>query len=178
MPIFKREFLGGARNLRGYDYREAGPKDENGEPIGGKTSAYLTAEVSTPLPGSLGDKVRVATFYDAGTVSRSAWDFDDVYSDVGIGLRLFILPGAPIRLDYGYPLKTDEFTGSSGKFNFQMVCKKGLFQTTGQQLCLVFSKSKLQSLIHTQYILSTLDFPIFPSRIYLLSRSRGIQNTK
>lgn len=120
VPIFKREFLGGARNLRGYDYREAGPKDENGEPLGGRTSIYGTAEVSTPIPGSLGEKVRVATFYDIGTVSRSAWDFDDIYSDVGIGLRLFILPGAPIRLDYGYPLKTDEFTGSSGKFNFQM----------------------------------------------------------
>lgn len=120
VPIFKREFLGGARNLRGYDYRDAGPKDENGEPIGGKTSAYFTAEVSTPIPGSLGDKVRVATFYDVGTVSPSSWNFDDVWSDVGIGLRLFILPGAPIRLDYGYPLQTDEYTGSGGKFNFQM----------------------------------------------------------
>jgi outer membrane protein insertion porin family len=121
VPIFKREFLGGARNLRGYDYREAGStKDEDGEPLGGKTSAYLTAEVSTPLPGKLGDKVRLATFYDVGTVSSSSWNFDDVYSDIGIGVRLFILPGAPIRLDYGYPLKTDEFTGSSGKFNFQM----------------------------------------------------------
>ncbi|MGI9244492.1 MAG: outer membrane protein assembly factor BamA [Verrucomicrobiales bacterium] len=120
VPIFKREFLGGARNLRGYDYRDAGPKDENGEPLGGRTSAYFTAEVSTPIPGSLGDKVRVATFYDVGTVSTSAWNFDDVWSDVGIGLRLFILPGAPIRLDYGYPLQTDEYTGSSGQFNFQM----------------------------------------------------------
>jgi len=120
VPIFKREFLGGARNLRGYDYRDAGPKDENGEPLGGRTSAYFTAEVSTPIPGSLGDKVRVATFYDVGAVSTSAWDFGDVWSDVGIGLRLFILPGAPIRLDYGYPLQTDEYTGSSGQFNFQM----------------------------------------------------------
>ena len=71
------------------------------------------------MPG-LQEKVRLATFYDVGSVSRSAWDFDDIYSDVGIGVRLFILQGAPIRLDYGYPLHTDEFTGSSGKFNFQM----------------------------------------------------------
>ena len=92
----------------------------NGEPIGGRTSFYATAEVSTPIPGDLGEKVRVAAFYDIGTVSLTSWNFDDVYSDVGIGLRLFILPGAPIRLDYGYPLKTDEFTGSSGQFNFQM----------------------------------------------------------
>ena len=121
VPIFRREFLGGARNLRGYDYREAGEtKDENGEPLGGKTSAYMTAEVSTPIPGDLGEKVRVATFYDIGAVSPSSWDLGEIYHDVGIGLRLFLLPGAPIRLDYGYPLKTDEFTGSSGKFNFQM----------------------------------------------------------
>ena len=120
VPIFKREFLGGARNLRGYDYREVGPNFENNEPRGGQTSAYLTAEVSTPLPGRLGEKVRVATFYDVGTVSRDEWDFDDVFSDIGIGLRLFILPGAPIRLDYGIPLKTNSATGDSGQFNFQV----------------------------------------------------------
>jgi len=119
VPIFKRNFLGGARNLRGYDYREAGPKDEDGEPLGGKTSIYGTAEVSVPMPG-LQEKVRLASFYDVGSVSRGAWNIGDVYSDVGVGVRLFILPGAPIRLDYGYPLQTDEFTGSSGKFNFQM----------------------------------------------------------
>jgi outer membrane protein insertion porin family len=40
---------GGANNLRGFNYRQAGPKDATGEPLGGKTSIYGTAEVSVPV---------------------------------------------------------------------------------------------------------------------------------
>jgi len=123
VPIHKREYLGSATNLRGYDYREVGPKDETGEPLGGLSSLSVTAEVSTPLPGKLGYRVRVAAFGDAGTVSRNAWDLDDIYGDVGIGLRLFIIGDAPIRLDYAFPLKTDRYNDSGGKFNIQMGIK-------------------------------------------------------
>ena len=38
VPIFDRLYLGGANNLRGFDFRDVGPKDINGEPIGGNTS--------------------------------------------------------------------------------------------------------------------------------------------
>jgi outer membrane protein insertion porin family len=78
---------------------------------------------STPLPGQLGDKVRLATFFDAGTVSGSAWDVDDIYSDVGVGLRLFIIGDTPIRLDYAIPLKTDKYDDGGGRFNIQMSYK-------------------------------------------------------
>lgn len=121
VPIFKREFLGGAKNLRGFDYREVGPKDSSGEPIGGLSSLYVTTEVSTPLPGQLGDRVRLAGFVDAGTVSGSSWDLDDIYSDVGLGVRVFLKKGAPpLRIDYAFPLKTDRFGDSGGKLSVQM----------------------------------------------------------
>ncbi|MGI9240255.1 MAG: outer membrane protein assembly factor BamA [Verrucomicrobiales bacterium] len=120
IPIYKREFLGGANDLRGYDYRGVGPKDEDGEPLGALSSLSGTAEISTPLPGKLGGRVRVATFLDAGTVSDRAWGVDDFYGDVGVGLRLFIIGDTPIRLDYAIPLKTDRFNDSGGRFNLQM----------------------------------------------------------
>ena len=37
VPIFDRIFLGGSNNLRGFDFRDVGPKDVNGEPLGGKS---------------------------------------------------------------------------------------------------------------------------------------------
>jgi outer membrane protein insertion porin family len=120
IPTYKREYLGGATDLRGYDYRGVGPKDENREPLGGLGSLSVTAELSTPLPGKLGEKVRLATFFDAGTVSDSAWGFGDVYGDVGVGLRLFIIGDTPIRLDYAIPLKTDRFNSPDGRFNLQL----------------------------------------------------------
>ena len=34
VPIFERLYLGGSNNLRGFPFREVGPQDENGEPVG------------------------------------------------------------------------------------------------------------------------------------------------
>ena len=116
VPIFERLFLGGANNLRGFNFRQVGPKDINGEPTGGLTSLYGTVEVSVPVI----EKVRVSAFYDVGTVGASSFDLGgNVYSDVGIGLRLF-LPIGPIRIDYAIPQQGDNFTGDSGRFQFNM----------------------------------------------------------
>lgn len=122
VPIFERLFLGGANNLRGFNYRQAGPKDASGEPLGGYTSAYFTGEYSVPVNilGAPADKApRVAFFGDIGTVGLSSFDFGGtVFSDVGIGLRLF-LPIGPIRVDYAVPVAKDQSTGS-GRFQFNM----------------------------------------------------------
>ncbi|MBL9130173.1 MAG: outer membrane protein assembly factor BamA, partial [Verrucomicrobiaceae bacterium] len=116
VPIFERLFLGGANNLRGFNFRQVGPKDITGEPIGGLTSIYGTVEFSAPII----EKVRVSAFYDIGTVGASSFNFgSDMYSDYGIGLRLF-LPIGPIRIDYAIPQMGDQFTGDSGRFQFNM----------------------------------------------------------
>lgn len=117
VPIFDRLYLGGANNLRGFKYRDVGPKDEDGEPIGGQSLARLTVEYTFPVV----DRVRGAVFYDVGFVNGGAYEFspDEVNSDVGIGVRLD-LPIGPVRIDYGIPLQADNFNDSSGKFNFNI----------------------------------------------------------
>ena len=116
VPIFDRLFLGGANNLRGFKFRDVGPKDVNGEPIGGQSLWRLTAEITAPIV----EKVRAALFYDIGSVGESAYSFSSgVNSDVGLGVRLD-LPIGPVRIDYGIPLQRDEFTSSSGRFNFNI----------------------------------------------------------
>lgn len=118
VPIFDRLFLGGARTLRGFKYRHVGPKDEDGEPVGGKTSGYLTFEYTIPLV----EKVRFATYYDVGMVYPEAYEnsWDSLNSDYGVGVR-FDIPNFPIRLDYAWPLETDEFNdSSSGRFQFSL----------------------------------------------------------
>jgi len=116
VPIFERLFLGGANDLRGFDYRKVGPKDASGEPLGGQTSAYVSFEYTFPIM----DKLRGAIFYDIGMVGATAYDLSGtVNSDVGIGLRLY-LPIGPIRVDFGIPVESDSFNNSSGKFNFNV----------------------------------------------------------
>lgn len=124
LPIFERLFLGGANNMRGFDYREAGPKDATGEPLGGRSAIYASAEYTVPvnITGASADRApRVAFFGDVGTISGASGAFvgnGDIYSDVGIGLRIF-LPIGPIRVDYAVPVDKDQFSGS-GRFQFNM----------------------------------------------------------
>jgi outer membrane protein insertion porin family len=116
VPIFERLFLGGANNLRGFPFREVGPQDENGEPVGGQTMWRTTIEWTFPII----EKARGAVFYDTGFVNSSAWSFgfNHMASDIGIGLRLD-LPIGPLRLDYGYPIQRDGYNGG-GHFNFSV----------------------------------------------------------
>lgn len=116
VPIFDRLFLGGANNLRGFNYRDVGPKDVNGEPLGGKSLARGTIELTFPII----EKVRAAVFYDVGFVEPRAFNAGGrAASDVGIGLRLD-LPVGPIRIDYGLPIETGGNNSKNGKFNFNV----------------------------------------------------------
>lgn len=117
VPIFDRLYLGGANNLRGFNFREVGPVDEFNNPIGGNSLGYLTVETTFPIMS----RVRGAVFADAGFVNADAYDFStsDVNADIGIGLRLD-LPIGPIRVDYGYPVIHDGWNGPPGKFNFNI----------------------------------------------------------
>jgi outer membrane protein insertion porin family len=114
--IYDRLFLGGSNNLRGFDFREVGPKDVQGEPLGGQTLARATVEYTFPIV----EKARGAVFYDTGFVESNPYDFSATHlaSDVGIGIRLD-LPIGPLRVDYGYPIQRDN-NPRRGKFNFSV----------------------------------------------------------
>ncbi len=116
VPLFDRLFLGGANDLRGFNFRDVGPRDENGEPIGGQTLARATIEATMPLI----PRVRGAVFYDTGFVNAGAYDFGthDLVSDFGVGLRLD-LPVGPLKIDYGIPLQKGNNNGD-GKIQFSV----------------------------------------------------------
>lgn len=113
--IFDRGFTGGISSLRGFKYRDVGPRDELGEPVGGQS--LLTANVEYTIPAV--DRIRLAAFYDAGVVNEDAYDISTsgYNSDFGIGIR-FDMPQFPIQLNYAWPLKADEYNDrSSGLFS-------------------------------------------------------------
>lgn len=115
VPFFDRFFLGGPETLRGFGYRQVGPK-QDGQPIGGNTYARATAEYSVKVI----DCVRFVVFYDWGFVNSGTLDWSPGgYNDNwGVGLRIFIL-NAPLRLDWGFPIRgTDGNDDKRVKFNF------------------------------------------------------------
>lgn len=99
VPIFDRLFLGGARTVRGFRFREVSPVDENQREIGGQSMIFGSAEYTIPLT----EMLRYALFYDWGVVNADSFDFglDEQNSSYGIGLRID-LPGFPLRLDYSW----------------------------------------------------------------------------
>ncbi len=116
VPIYDSLYLGGSNNLRGFPFREVGPQDDQGQPIGGNSMARATVEFTFPII----EKARGAIFYDTGFVNSEAWSFgfNHIASDIGVGIRLD-LPIGPLRLDYGYPIQRDGYNGG-GHFNFNV----------------------------------------------------------
>jgi outer membrane protein insertion porin family len=114
VPLFDRFFLGGPNTLRGYGFRKVGPKDVNGEPLGGDSYGFASFEYAFQIA----EPLQIATFYDAGFLNSGTGDFSTAnYSDNwGVGFRLLIM-GAPMRVDYGIPI-TSRDQGKSGHFWF------------------------------------------------------------
>ena len=117
VSIFDRLFLGGSNNLRGFQFRDIGPRDKGGEPLGGRAMSRSTVEFTFPI---IEDKARGAFFYDAGFVNPDPFDFGmtNLADDVGFGIRM-VLPIGPLRIDYGIPIRKDGRSGG-GKFNFNV----------------------------------------------------------
>ncbi len=112
---FDKFYLGGPDNLRGFQYREVGPKDTFGRVLYGKSYGFFSAEYSIDIV----KPIRFALFYDAGFVNADSYDFNpaDFNDNFGFGLRLFVA-GAPLSLDFGIPLTTDKFNNAGNQFNF------------------------------------------------------------
>ena len=114
LPASERFFLGGVTTIRGFEFRDIGPEDDAGNPLGGTSFAQFNIEIGR----SLGTVLRVVAFVDAGNVYGADNDFDigNVRRSAGLGVRI-VTPIGPIRLDYGF--KLDKRPGeSSGRLGF------------------------------------------------------------
>jgi outer membrane protein insertion porin family len=101
LPAAERFFLGGVTTVRGYGFRDIGPKDTEGNPLGGNSFVQFNLEVGR----SLGKVLRLVAFLDAGNVyeENNPFDLGELRSGAGFGIRI-MTPVGPIRLDYGFKL--------------------------------------------------------------------------
>ena len=118
VPFFEKFFLGGPYNLRGWDYREAGPQSSS-EPMGGNSYSYLSAEYTFKIA----DPLRFAFFYDGGFLRTGDFKFlpgdnqQGWHDNWGLGARIMVM-GMPLRLDLGFPISDPTNTGGSPQFHF------------------------------------------------------------
>jgi translocation and assembly module TamA len=105
----RRFYSGGGGSVRGYGYQRLGPRDVDGDPIGGRSLAEFALEARIRLK-AFGGNFGIVPFFDGGTLStQSTPDFGDWQFGAGIGVRYYSSFG-PIRIDVGTPLnpKSDD----------------------------------------------------------------------
>ena len=93
LPPTLRFYAGGDRSVRGYTYQSLGPKDSNGNVIGGKNLLVGSVE----LEYSLTREWALAAFYDAGNAFNSFGEMTWAQG-AGLGVRYYTIAG-PIRVD-------------------------------------------------------------------------------
>ena len=110
-PLFaiapsRRLYAGGGSSVRGYGFQAIGPRNQFGEPIGGRSliEGSVEARIKT---GLFGGAVSVVPFLDAGAVGTDPTpDFDTVKFGAGVGLR-YATGFGPLRIDVGFPLNPE-----------------------------------------------------------------------
>lgn len=125
-PIFKNFYAGGIGSVRGYEGSSLGPKDSNGDALGGSSRLLLNAEWQFPFPGSGDDRtLRWFTFFDAGNVYDENGSIgSDLKYSTGVGIS-WISPIGPLKLSYGRPLNANTDGAEAEKdrtqtFQFQL----------------------------------------------------------
>jgi translocation and assembly module TamA len=97
LPASYRFYAGGINSVRGYAYKELGPKDKLGNVEGGEFLSVISAEYEQAVSDNWG----VAAFVDTG----NAFNLDNIHFKTGVGLGLrWYSPFGPIRVDFALPL--------------------------------------------------------------------------
>jgi outer membrane protein insertion porin family len=101
IPFWERFYLGGERDLRGYDIYSIGPRSPTGQLVGGMKAFVLNAEYQFHLA----EPLNLILFYDVGNtyLQPEHIDFTDMYTSVGVEARIFV-PAlrVPFRLILAY----------------------------------------------------------------------------
>ena len=98
VPSQELYFLGGANTVRGFQENSLGPKNAQGEAIGGQFVTVANIELRRPLFG----RFWASVFADVGNLWDRIESFRWTEWNVGAGLGLqFVSPVGPLRLDYG-----------------------------------------------------------------------------
>jgi outer membrane protein insertion porin family len=120
LPFFKNFYAGGVDSVRGFETATLGPRDTNGDVLGGNFSAVGNLEALFPLPGYKDKNVRLSTFIDAGNVwgpdDRVQWR--DVRSSVGFAVS-WDSPVGPLRFSVAQAIK-DRPGDKIERFQFQL----------------------------------------------------------
>ncbi len=101
LPLSQRFFAGGDQSVRGFEFESLGPRDADGDVIGGTYLAVASVELEQLISGNWG----AAVFVDAGNAANES-DFE-LRTAAGVGLR-YRSPVGVFRVDVARATDGDE----------------------------------------------------------------------
>ncbi|HYA19872.1 MAG TPA: outer membrane protein assembly factor BamA [Burkholderiales bacterium] len=105
LPFFKNFFAGGSTSVRGFDTNSIGPRDIEGNAVGGTRRIVGSGELLFPMPGFEDVKaLRLGTFVDTGTVADT-WHFSSLRVSTGVSVS-WSSPFGPLKFSIAEPLRT------------------------------------------------------------------------
>jgi len=106
----RRFYSGGGGSVRGYGYQQLGPKDVDGDPIGGRGLAEFGLEARIRL-NQFGGNFGIVPFFDGGSLTTNSLPtLANMRYAAGLGVRYYSSFG-PIRIDVGVPLNRQKGDG-------------------------------------------------------------------
>ena len=109
LPFYKSYYAGGVNSVRGYDTSTLGPRDENGDPVGGNRRIVGNAELLFPFPGLRNDKsVRGSLFFDVGQIKGPGGlqpELEGFRYSAGVAVQ-WASPVGPLKFSFAQPLNS------------------------------------------------------------------------
>ncbi len=111
LPFFENFFGGGPGSVRGFEARSIGPRDSEGDPLGGNLFYAGGLEVLFPPPFVRDtESVRLAAFIDAGTIidtdQSDYFESTELRYSVGLGAS-WLSPVGALTVSFGVPFNAD-----------------------------------------------------------------------
>jgi outer membrane protein insertion porin family len=108
LPYYRKFFLGGENQIRGYNIRTVGPLNASNQALGGDKFLLFNAEYYIDIAGP----VRFLLFHDAGQAwaEHQRYNLRDLRTSSGVELRV-VMPvmNVPFRLIYAWNVYRDTF---------------------------------------------------------------------
>ncbi len=120
LPFFKNFYAGGVGSVRGFEAASLGPRDLNGDVLGGNRRVIGNLEMLFPMPGMKDKSVRLSAFVDAGNVwgAEEKVSGSDIRAAAGIAMS-WDSPVGPLKFSLSQAIKSQE-GDKIERFQFQL----------------------------------------------------------
>ncbi len=118
LPLYERFYVGGINTIRGLGFGEGGPRNEEGEKVGGDMELLFNLEYIFPIIEDI--KLKGVLFYDYGAAfdEDNKLALEDMRQTTGVGFR-WMSPFGQIRLEWGFNIDPREDEGND-KIEFSL----------------------------------------------------------